>query len=103
MLSGATSHVLTQALNECLEARTKHVLVDLSKVEFIDSSGLGTLVSMHTRLRLADAKLYLCSPKDQARNLFDISDTDRIFDIYNSRSEFIGIVIKRNQAVILPQ
>jgi len=101
ILSATTAYALTQQLNECLEAKTKIILIDLQNVDFIDSSGLGTLVSMHTKLRLADGKLYLCSPKDQARNLFDISDTDRIFNILASRKEFDSVVVKKNQAIMV--
>jgi len=101
ILSATTTYALIQQLNECLEAKIKIVLIDLQNIDFIDSSGLGTLVSMHTKLRLADGKLYLCSPKDQASNLFDISDTDRIFNILASRKEFDALFVKNNQAIMV--
>ncbi len=92
---------LAQEIKAALEAKVKIVLVDLQNVDFIDSSGLGTLVSVHTKLRLAGGKLYLCSPKDQARSLFDISDMDRILEIFPDRATFEREVLKKNMAVLV--
>jgi anti-sigma B factor antagonist len=100
VLTGATSDELIQQFNRCLESTVKIVLIDLQNVDFIDSSGLGTLVSLHTKLRLAGGRLYLCAAKDQARTLFDVSDMDRIFEIFPNREAFYTSVIRRNQDVI---
>ncbi|UBF24226.1 STAS domain-containing protein [Kovacikia minuta CCNUW1] len=102
VLTGTTSHQLLQQFKECLDVATdKIVLIDLQGVDFIDSCGLGTLVSLHTRLKLAGGKLYLCSPKEQARTLFDVSDMDRIFEIFSSREAFDAKISKRNLAVLV--
>jgi anti-sigma B factor antagonist len=101
VLTIASSPQVMQEFKECLEANVKIVLVDLQNLDFIDSSGLGTLVSMHTKIKLAGGRLYLCSPKDQARSLFDISDMDRILEIYSNREEFYIHVVKKNMAVIV--
>lgn len=96
ILNVAVSQVLKQQLNEYLQAQIKTVLIDLKAVDFIDSSGLGVLAALHTQMRLANGKLYLCSPNDQARNLFDISDMDRIFEIFPSREAFSLAMMTNN-------
>lgn len=101
ILTATTASQLTQDIKDCLDGKVKTVLLDLQSVDFIDSSGLGTLVSIHTKLRLAGSKLYLCAPNDQARNLFDISDMDRIFEIFPSREVFERDVLKKNLAVLV--
>lgn len=100
-LTFVSSPQIMQEFKSCLEANVKTVLIDLQNIDFIDSSGLGTLVSMHTKMKLAGGQLYLCSPKDQARSLLDISDMDRIFKIYSSREEFDAHISKKNMAVIV--
>ena len=100
VLCATTSSALLEELEGCLTTRVKYVLMDLQNVDFIDSSGLGTLIAMHTRLRLAGSRLYFCSLKEQARSLFDISDMDQIFDIFSSQSEFYSRVVKPNQAMV---
>jgi anti-sigma B factor antagonist len=101
VLTGTTAHELSQQFDQCLNENIKIVLIDLQSVDFIDSSGLGVLVSLHTKLRLAGGRLYLCAPKAQALTLFDVSDMDQIFTIFGSREEFYSIVVKKNQAVLV--
>ncbi|WP_421654458.1 STAS domain-containing protein [Leptothermofonsia sp. ETS-13] len=101
ILTVMTASQLIQEFKDCLDAGVKNILVNLQNVDFIDSSGLGILVSIHTKLRLAGGQLYLCSPKDQARSLFDISDLDRIFEIYSSQEEFHQRITKQNLAVLV--
>ncbi len=93
ILSSRTSEKILQEFQDSLDARAKAVLIDLSQVNFMDSSGLGLLVSMHTRLRLAGGKLYLCSLSEQCKGILDISDLDRVFEIFNSPSEFYAVVL----------
>jgi anti-sigma B factor antagonist len=101
VLTVTTASQLVQEFKDCLDAGIKTILIDLQNVDFIDSSGLGMLVSIHTTLRLAGGRLYLCSPKDQARSLFDISDLDRIFEIYANQKEFHQRITRQNLAVLV--
>jgi anti-anti-sigma factor len=96
----ATSLQLAKECRKCLETGIKTILIDLQNVDFIDSSGLGTLFSMHSKLRLAGGKLCLCSLKDQARSLFDISDMSCIFEIYSDREDFISHFGSKNLSML---
>lgn len=102
ILTAATVQSLSDEFKQLLDAKTAVVLVDLQQVNFIDSSGLGTLVSFHTRMRLANGRFYLCAPQSQARSLFDISDMDQVLAIFESEAQFRQQVIQKNMAVIVP-
>lgn len=97
ILASTTIPALLQEFNQCLESKAKIVLLDLSNVDFIDSYGLGILVSMHTKMRLSSGNLYLCSLKDQARCLFEIADMERMFDVFVNQAEFYKTVVTPNQ------
>ncbi|HEY9618631.1 MAG TPA: STAS domain-containing protein [Microcoleaceae cyanobacterium] len=101
ILTAATAQELLQQFSERLKAKPQLLLVNLQAIDFIDSSGLGTLVSMHTRMRLAGGKLCLCSLNDQAKSLFDISDMDRILAIFDTAAEFYAQEVKKNLAVLV--
>jgi len=101
VLSGATMPEIAQQVNDFLQKQVKLIMIDLQNVNFIDSAGLGALISLHTKMRLAGGKLYLCSPQEQAKGLFDITDTDRVFETFSSLKEFYAVVIYKNQAVML--
>ena len=64
------------------------VLIDLEKVEFMDSSGLSALIMAFKHVRAAGAKLHLCSPTDQVKVLLELTSMDQLFSIYGDRSAF---------------
>jgi anti-sigma B factor antagonist len=106
ILTAATIPTLLQDFNQCLESKIKIVLIDLSNVDFIDSYGLGMLVSMHAKMRLSNGSLSLCSLKEQARCLFEIADMERVFEIFANQTEFYATVLqtnheKANQTILL--
>jgi len=63
------------------------VIVDLTKVRFIDSSGLGALLSAQRYLGTRGGELRLCALTPQVRTLFELVRLYRVFDIANSRAE----------------
>ena len=64
------------------------VLVDLSQVTFIDSSGLGALVLARKEVRNAGSQLYLCSLNQRLKILFELTSMDQIFDVFSDQEEF---------------
>ncbi len=101
IVTATTSEALIQELNECTAAKIKMVVLDLSGVSFIDSFGLGTLVTMRTKLMLAGSTLYLAGLQDQASCLLEFSDLLAIFDIFTSVKEFFAVKIYKNQVVLV--
>lgn len=88
ILAASTVNSLIEDIQKCINNKVEDVLIDLSDIHFIDSAGLGALVSMQTRLRLAKARMYICAPNDQAQQLFDIAGMDSVFDIYPNQAVF---------------
>src|ERR1019366_7756967 len=71
-----------------LEANTKLVL-DLSRLRFVDSSGLGAMLSCLRQLSAKSGDLKLCGMSRQVRALFELVRMHRIFDIYGTREEAV--------------
>ncbi len=69
-----------------LEANKK-VVLDMGKLLFVDSSGLGAILSCLRQLNSAGGDLKLCEMTKPVRTLFELVRMHRIFDIYNSRDE----------------
>ncbi|MBZ5507976.1 MAG: STAS domain-containing protein [Acidobacteriia bacterium] len=67
-----------------LQSETKLVL-DLSQLRFIDSSGLGAMLSCLRQLSAKGGDLKLCGMSKQVRALFELVRMHRIFDIYPAR------------------
>jgi anti-sigma B factor antagonist len=85
-----TAPKLRERLLELVAAGAKHVVVDLSRVEFLDSTGLGVLVGAHRRLRASHGTLSLVCPHERLLKIFRITGLDSVFDIHRSVEEATG-------------
>jgi len=63
----------------------KKVLIDLSGVTYIDSSGLATLIEMFQRLKKIGGKLRLSSMNEKVKNVFEITKLYKLFEVFDTR------------------
>jgi anti-sigma B factor antagonist len=63
-------------LRECLAELSGTVVVDLSEVTFLDSSGMGVLAGQHNRLEKEGGTLRLREPQDLVRRVLEITGLD---------------------------
>lgn len=82
-----TSPELRAKLRECLERKANPVVVDLTKVGFIDSSGLATMIEALQAVGKYGGRLRLCGLAPAVKNLFKLSNLISIFDIRDSRED----------------
>jgi anti-anti-sigma factor len=61
------------------------ILLDLQNVEFLDSQGLSTLLSVLKIVSAHQSKLFLCSLQESVCLLFDITKMDRVFTVFEDR------------------
>jgi anti-sigma B factor antagonist len=76
-----------------LEPRGKFVF-DLGGLQFIDSSGLGAILSCLRRLNADGGDLKLCGMSKPVRALFELVRMHKIFDIYGTKEEAIRAFVK---------
>jgi anti-sigma B factor antagonist len=82
-----TAPQLKQQMISLLETGKIDMVVDLTKVEYLDSTALGILIGGLKRAREREGNLPLICPSPRIRRVFEITGLDKIFDIYNSESE----------------
>ncbi|MBZ2175707.1 STAS domain-containing protein [Schnuerera sp. xch1] len=76
-----TSPTLKEKLIDALDEKKANVVVDGEKLVYLDSTGLGTLISVLKKAREYDKKVYLKNIKPNIRKLFDITELDKVFII----------------------
>lgn len=86
---GQSAEFLVQSLERSLEQDEGHVLLDLSKINYIDSTGIGELVGYLSRFSERDRKLILVSPSDRIQKLLRVAQIDSLFPTYDSLEEAI--------------
>ncbi|MFN6561906.1 MAG: STAS domain-containing protein [Nostoc sp. ChiSLP01] len=88
ILDGIKGNELRREVSNHVDKGTNVLLLDLKNVKFIDSSGLGALVSAMQMVRKTDGQLFVCSINDQVKMLFELTKMDRIFQVFADREEF---------------
>jgi anti-anti-sigma factor len=79
-------------IDSLLRKAPKDILIDCRDIEFMDSSGFGSLVSALKRVREHGKQLYLCSLNSQLRMVLELTGTDGVFPIFPSRRECLEFV-----------
>jgi anti-sigma B factor antagonist len=88
ILDSTKAEDFRQTVDQLLREGVDVILIDLKDISFIDSSGLGTLVVLLKKVRSMERKLCICSINDQVRMLFELTNMDQVFDVYNDRAAF---------------
>jgi anti-sigma B factor antagonist len=77
---------LKQVVLDRLDAGERKFLIDFSASSYIDSSGLGVLVSLSKKIREAGGGLRLAGLNEDLRTLFELTKLDTLFQIADTRA-----------------
>ena len=86
-----TGPLLRDALLAAINAGSHHLVLDMSDVEFIDSSGLNVLVATFRRAQLVGGALRLVITDNRVLDTFRITGLDTFFPIYPSVDEAVRV------------
>ena len=84
-LDASNSSELKTKISSLIDEDKKSILVDMSGVDFVDSSGLGSLVTCLRSVAQAEGKLKITSLQHNPKNLFETTRLDRVFEIFDDR------------------
>ncbi|HEX7530194.1 MAG TPA: STAS domain-containing protein [Pyrinomonadaceae bacterium] len=87
---GEGSVALRSAVRRLLEERKKNILLNLAGVGYIDSSGIGELVSSYTAIKNQEGQLKLLSLTEKLRDLLTITKLLTVFDAYETESDALS-------------
>ena len=76
-----------QTVLDEVEKGVKRILIDFTETGYVDSSGLGALVSLSKRLREAGGSLRLAALNEDLRTLFELTRLDTLFKMYPTRAD----------------
>ena len=87
-LDASTTREFKRDLTALLPPGAK-VVMDLGKVQFVDSSGCGAFISLLRQLKTSNGEMKFCNVTRPVRSLFELVRMHRIFDIFNTRDEAV--------------
>ena len=89
IMGGPDASLLNDKIHEYIENNQKNVVVDLSQVEWMNSTGLGILISGYTRLRNHEGVLKLANVTDKIQSLLTITKLVTVFETFDSVAEAV--------------
>jgi len=82
-----SSSKLKEQIKNYLKEGTIRLILDMNDVDFINSSGLGTLVSILKDVRMVKGRMVLCNLAQYVQEIFEITQLSHIFDMYPTEEE----------------
>jgi anti-sigma B factor antagonist len=80
---------IKQAVDDLLQKGNKNIILNLAKVPYLDSAGLGEIMRSFTALRREGGDFKLLSPNQRIIDLLSITKLLNVFDIYDNEPSAI--------------
>ena len=86
---GEGSIILRDSVHDALDKGSKNILLNLAQISYIDSSGVGELVSAFTSVKNAGGELKLLNLTQKVHDLLQITKLYTVFDIWDNEASAI--------------
>jgi anti-sigma B factor antagonist len=94
-----TSNTLKDTIREHLHRQRNNLVLNLEQVDFINSSGLGSLVSILKDVRVANGNLVLSNLAPYVQEIFDITQLSNVFESFASEQEAVDVLSRQTNSV----
>lgn len=95
IMGGPDATVLKEAIRDYVNQQRKNVVVDLKDVDWMNSTGLGIMISCLKTVRESGGDMKLANVTDKIKSLLTITKLITVFDAYNSTDEAVASVSKQ--------
>ncbi|MFA5146229.1 MAG: STAS domain-containing protein [Candidatus Omnitrophota bacterium] len=85
-----TSPDIKKTFDKLIAKKELKIVVNFSKVTYVDSSGLATLVEILKNMRAYGGKIRLSNLSSKVKSLFEITKLDKLFDIKADENEAVS-------------
>jgi anti-sigma B factor antagonist len=89
LVVGVADGVISSVVEQLLTDGYTNILINLSKVDYIDSSGLGDLVQSQKLAQRLEGRMKLLSPQDRVRRTLHISNLLPLFEVFEEEQAAI--------------
>jgi len=90
LTGGEETDELDRAIKQLGEGGNKHLLINLSETQHLNSTALGVLISAHSSYVRRGGQMKLCSVDKRIENIFVITKLSLVFDVYPNEEQAIA-------------
>jgi anti-sigma B factor antagonist len=89
LLGEIDGQALKDSIAQSIENGEKYFILNMSGLEYMNSTGVGILVTLLTKARHADGELVLLAPSSNVSTVLTMTRLNTIFKIFNAENEAI--------------
>lgn len=89
LIGGENAKLFREKLYELIDQNKKNLVVDMTDVKLVSSTGIGILISGYTTLKNAGGDLKLAHISDKVQGVLNITKLNQIFNIYDNVDEAV--------------
>lgn len=82
-----TSPILREKIDTLIEHKKRRILIDLSHLEYIDSTGISVLKKGLDQTHCCKGDIRLLSPTTPVKRMLELTNTDKMMKIYDNKSD----------------
>jgi anti-sigma B factor antagonist len=90
LTGGDETDELERAIKQLADSGNKHLIVNLSETQHLNSTALGVLISAHSSYVRRGGQMKLCSVDKRIENIFVITKLSLVFDVYPNEEQAIA-------------
>ena len=94
-LVAGTAEELNAQIDKLIEKKYRFILLDLGRVDFIDSSGLGACIAIKRGLAANDGLLACTGLNENVRKVFKMTHADQKIMIFDDRPDAVDALLER--------
>ncbi len=87
---GESAEFFSSVLENVLKNESTNVIIDFTKIDYIDSTGIGELVGYLGKFTTQNRKLVLVNPSERIQKLLRLAKLDTVFKIYSTEEEAVA-------------
>lgn len=91
LIGEETGTRLVDAVSDALTHKVPSCIIDISDLRYINSSGIGVLITILTKFRNKGGEVYLMKPSDSVKKLLVITKLNAIFQVVQSEEEAMAL------------
>jgi anti-sigma B factor antagonist len=89
LIGEQNSNEILPVVTEAIKENVLNCLIDISNVRYINSSGIGILITILTKFRNKGGEVYLMKPSETVQKLLVITKLNAIFQIVQTENEIV--------------
>jgi anti-sigma B factor antagonist len=95
LMGGEETEELERAIKKLAEDGNKHLVINLSETQHLNSTALGVLISAHSSYVRRGGQMKLAAVDKRIENIFVITKLSLVFDVYSTEEQAIASFVER--------